>query len=278
MMNDASKSDPRAAIAVDIVRWESGESHGASDRLATEEPMEVRVNGASLYVTMRTPGDDFALAAGFLFGVGILSDLEDLDGIEEIPDKTDPTVRNIIAVTLDREWAPDRDRQRNFTGTSACGLCGKSSVDQVRCLASPIPHEGPFVSPALLSGLGETMRLAQHVFKHTGGLHAAALFDQSGGIVALKEDVGRHNAVDKLIGEELLANRIPLPDRIMMVSGRAGFEIVQKAAVARIPILCSISAPSSLAVHLAVSLNMTLIGFLRGDKMNVYAGSRRVQS
>ncbi|HZO89988.1 MAG TPA: formate dehydrogenase accessory sulfurtransferase FdhD [Chthonomonadaceae bacterium] len=266
---------------VPITRWEGDTARESVDSVVVEEPLEIRINGESLTVTMRTPGDDFALAAGLLFTEGIIRSADDIGGMAYCTDPDNPHLQNIVNVYLAGDWRPDQERgrwQRSFMATSSCGLCGKASIEAVRCFAPPIAASDFRVSVGVVRCLSERMRAAQRVFARTGGLHAAGLFDQEGALLVLREDVGRHNAVDKLLGAELLAERIPLSERILMVSGRTSFEIMQKAAVAGAPVVCAVSAPSSLAVQLARELNMTLIGFLRGDTMNVYAGAERVYS
>lgn len=264
---------------IDIIRWEGDAARTSRDTLAVEEPLEIMVNGESLTVTMRTPGDDFALAAGFLFAEGIVQDRWDIQTMGYAAGSADPEWQNIVNVQLktDRRQEQDPARwQRSFIGTSSCGICGKTSLEAVRCVALPLPAAEFLVPVGVIRGFSEKMRAAQRVFARTGGLHAAGLFDVQGNLLALAEDVGRHNAVDKLIGGEVMGGRIPLSERILMVSGRTSFEIMQKAAVARAPVVCAVSAPSSLAVQLARDLNMTLIGFLRGDTMNVYANAERI--
>ncbi len=264
---------------VTITRWQGDTARESRDTVAAEEPLEIRINGESLAVTMRTPGDDFALAAGFLLAEGIVQTADEIGAMAYCADPENPDLQNIVNVYLASDWNPDVETtrwKRNFTANSSCGLCGKASIEAVRCLAPPLPDSDFRVSVGIIHTLNERLRAAQRVFAQTGGLHAAGLFDGQGTLLALREDVGRHNAVDKLIGAELLAERVPLAERLLMVSGRTSFEIMQKAAVARVPIVCAVSAPSSLAVQLASDLRMTLIGFLRGDTMNVYAGAERV--
>lgn len=262
---------------VTITRWQGDDSRRSFDQVAVEEPLEIRINGESLSVTMRTPGDDFALAAGFLHAEGIIHSGEEIGSMAYCSDPENPELQNIVNVFLDAGWqSEDRRWKRNFTATSSCGLCGKASIESVRLHAAPLDSRCFQVPAAVIRSLPDRLRAAQRTFEKTGGLHAAGLFDGEGALLSVREDVGRHNAVDKLIGAELLADRVPLGERIMMVSGRTSFEIVQKAAVARVPVLCAVSAPSSLAVQLARDLNMTLIGFLRGENMNVYVGEDRV--
>jgi FdhD protein len=270
----------RKVARAPITVVEDGHVTRRRDRLATEEPLEIRAAGpgqepTSVAVTMRTPGDDWELAAGFLFTEGLLSSREEIDSIRycdlEVPAEQQ---YNVVTVSLRRPFDAEALR-RNFYVTSSCGVCGKASIDEIEVRCEPLPP-GPVLAPEVASGLPETLRGAQPIFDETGGLHAAGLFDAEGGLVALREDVGRHNAMDKLIGHELLEGRLPAADRIVLVSGRASFELVQKAGVAGIPILCAVSAPSTLAVSAAKRLGMTLIGFVRGGRFNIYAHPERV--
>jgi FdhD protein len=255
-----------------------------SDRVATEEPMEIRLLAGdeqrAIAVTMRTPGTDFELAAGFLFGEGIVSSKEDIAAISYCVDRdVDESQRfNIVNVRLSGESLPDLRRlERNFFTSSACGVCGKESLDALELRgASPAP-DGLTVESDLIKELPDKLRSAQGLFETTGGLHAAGVFDASGALVAAREDVGRHNAVDKVVGHVLLEGALPLDRQVLMVSGRTSYEIMQKALAAGISIVCGVSAPSSLAVDLAKRFNMTLIGFLRGERFNIYAGSDRVR-
>jgi FdhD protein len=250
------------------------------DRLATEEPMEIRVSGpgqeaASVAVTMRTPGGDFELAAGFLFTEGLVSGRDEVAGVsycEDLPD--DEQLFNVVTVRLNRPWDADAAK-RNFYATSSCGICGKASLDEVEVHCSPVAA-GPRVSADVVRSLPDKLREGQRVFDQTGGLHAAGLFDAEGVLVSLREDVGRHNAVDKLVGEALLADALPLTDRVLQVSGRISFEIVQKAAMGGISIISAISAPSSLAVEAAERLGVTVLGFVRDDRFNIYSNPQRL--
>jgi FdhD protein len=252
------------------------------DTLATEEPMEIRIAAGperrTLAVTMRTPGSDFELAAGFLSGEGVLGPA----GIEQIAYCTDLDVDaeqryNIVTVTLDAPALPELPGlDRHFTTTSACGVCGKESLEALRIRGCEPLTGGPSLSAETVYALPGRLRDAQGLFESTGGLHAAALFDADGTLDSVREDVGRHNAVDKLIGRALLDGRLPLADRILMVSGRTSFEIVQKALAAGIRVVCAVSAPSSLAVDLAESFGITLIGFLRDRRFNIYTHPTRI--
>ena len=251
------------------------------DRLVAEEPMEIRAAGPdqapmSVAVTMRTPGSDMELAAGFLFTEGLIESRDEIAtmrycGLEEPEEQR----FNIVTVELRRAFDPGV-LQRNFYATASCGICGKASIDQVEIASKPL-GSGPLVSGAILERLPDELRQSQEVFDATGGLHAAGLFDAGGDLLAVREDVGRHNALDKLIGHLLLDDRVPASDRIALVSGRASFELVQKAAMAGIPILCAVSAPSTLAVDAARRLGMTLVGFLRGTRFNVYTHPERLE-
>lgn len=242
------------------------------DRMAAEEPLEIRLGSSAITVTMRTPGHDRELAAGFLYSEGIIHASRDIaDTIEPGRDR-----RNVLCVKLRRGVRFDRDRlRRDFYATSSCGICGKTTLEAIQVKANSISSAFT-VSLATLYSLPARLRDEQEIFAETGGLHAAAIFDGVGNLVYLREDVGRHNAVDKVVGAALLDDRIPLDRHILMVSGRASFEIMQKALVARIPVVAAVSAPSSLAVALARKFKMTLVGFLRDQRCNVYAGKQRV--
>ncbi len=262
---------------------EDGRVRRRPDTLATEEPMEIRLLSGdtrqTVAVTMRTPGADFELAAGFLYGEGIVSSADDIRRISYCVD-TDLDAEqqyNIVNVELRGGRTYDlKPLERHFYTTSACGVCGKASLEQLELRGCPVIPPGPEVAAETIYALPEKLRDAQGLFDVTGGLHAAALFDAQGDLVALKEDVGRHNATDKLIGWALLEGRLPLSDHIVMVSGRSSFEILQKCLMAGVPIVCAISAPSSLAVDVARQFGMTLVGFLRGNRFNVYSGHERI--
>jgi FdhD protein len=246
-------------------------AEGRADLLAVEEPLEIRVAGAPLAVTMRTPGDDIDLAAGFLAGEGVVAGPADIATITLCD-------ANVAEVMLADGVEPPSDMlRRNFLTTSACGVCGKDSIDAIRVRAAyDVSADAVRVEPATLASLPGRLRQAQRVFARTGGLHAAGLFRADGTLLALREDVGRHNAVDKVVGWALRAGRLPLAGCVLLVSGRASFELTQKALLAGIPVLAAVSAPSSLAVELAEESGMTLIGFLRGDSMNAYTGAHRL--
>jgi FdhD protein len=279
---DKLRRGSKTRVRVRVV--EDGRARVRPDSLATEEPMEMRlVSGGARHtvaVTMRTPGADFELAAGFLYGEGIISSPDDIQKISYCVDAdVDAEQRyNIVNVELRGGRAYDpRSLERHFYTTSACGVCGKASLEQLELRGCPVIPPGPEVAPEVIYSLPEKLREAQGLFEVTGGLHAAALFDAEGELVALREDVGRHNATDKLVGWALLERRLPLGDHIVMVSGRSSFEILQKCLAAGVPIVCAISAPSSLAVDVARRFNMTLVGFLRGNRFNVYSAPERVR-
>jgi FdhD protein len=264
-----------------VVRIRDGSVSTRPDTLVAEEPLEIRLGGRPLAITMRTPGDDFALAAGFLVSEGVLGRAEELASIVYCAGATPDGANtyNVVDVRLaPGVRVPDISLERNVYTTSSCGLCGKASLDAVRTTARwPIADTPQLrIGPALLAALPDRLRAAQRVFDRTGGLHAAGLFSPEGELLDLKEDVGRHNAVDKLIGRALTSGALPLSRSILLVSGRASFELAQKAVMAGIPVLAAVSAPSSLAVDLAVEAGLTLVGFLRGGSMNVYAGERRL--
>ncbi|TGB15850.1 formate dehydrogenase accessory sulfurtransferase FdhD [Streptomyces sp. MZ04] len=264
-----------------VLRIRDGVSSHRPDTLAVEEPMEIRVGGRALTVTMRTPGDDFDLAAGFLVSEGVLHAADEVAGIRYCAGATADggNTYNVVDVALaPGVAAPDASLERNFSTTSSCGLCGKASLDAVRTSAAWSVADDPLrIGPQELTALPDQLRAAQRVFERTGGLHAAGLFTADGDMLCLREDVGRHNAVDKVIGHALRSGLLPLRETVLMVSGRASFELVQKALMAGIPMLAAVSAPSSLAVDLAADNGLTLVGFLRGASMNVYAGAERME-
>ncbi|MYY80272.1 MULTISPECIES: formate dehydrogenase accessory sulfurtransferase FdhD [unclassified Streptomyces] len=264
-----------------VIRIRDGHVSERPDTLVAEEPLEIRLNGKPLAITMRTPGDDFALAAGFLVSEGVLGAADELQSIVYCAGATaDGTnTYNVVDVkTAPGVVLPDITLERNVYTTSSCGLCGKASLDAVRTTARfPIADTPPVrVGTEVLASLPDRLRTAQRVFDRTGGLHGAALFSEEGDLLDIREDVGRHNAVDKLIGRALQNGHLPLSRVILLVSGRASFELAQKAVMAGVPVLAAVSAPSSLAVDLAAETGLTLIGFLRGSTMNVYAGDQRV--
>ena len=268
-----------------------------ADFLAAEEPLGIRIGGEALTLTMRTPGDDIDLAAGFLVSEGVVSSPEDIAGIMicsgERCDHADHSaadhgaadhgpsdhggVGNIADVTLRPGLALRPELRRNFMTTSACGVCGKASIAELAATTDlDLSADRARITPAVLAGLPDVLRAAQRVFDRTGGLHAAGLFTAAGDLLAVREDVGRHNAVDKIVGWALRTGRLPLSGCVLLVSGRASFELVQKAVLAGIPVLAAVSAPSSLAADLAQEAGLTLVGFLRGGSMNVYTGSERI--
>jgi FdhD protein len=263
-----------------VVAVRGSEIEVRGDTVVGEEPMEIRAAGpgqetVAVAVTMRTPGHEAELAVGFLRTEGLISGGADVRNVEF----GDPGALNrpddTVIVRLTKAFDASAIAERHFAATASCGICGKASLDEIAVRAAEIPP-GPVVARTVLLGLPDALRAAQAVFEKTGGLHAAGLFAPDGTLVAIREDVGRHNALDKLVGSQILAGRGPLNDRILMVSGRVSFEIVQKAAVAGIPILCAVSAPSDLAVEAATRLGVTLVGFLRGDGFNLYANDGRI--
>jgi FdhD protein len=263
----------RPTERVEIVRVRGDRSDVAGDTLAAEEPLEIRLGDDPVAVTMRTPGNDTELAVGFLLGEGIVRPA-DIAAAREC--RSEGGDGGVVHVSLRAGAAASGGWQRAFYATSSCGICGKASIEAVRLAAEPV-GEGPAVSAEALRELPDSLRAGQRVFDRTGGLHAAGLFAPDGRLEVLREDVGRHNAVDKAVGRAAMDGRLPLARSILMVSGRASFEIVQKALMAGIPIVAAVSAPSSLAVRLARESNMTLVGFLRAGGFNVYAGSERVR-
>jgi FdhD protein len=258
---------------VSVLKIDDNQSGRAGDEVVVEEPLEMRVNGESVSVTMRTPGDDFDLAVGFLWTEGIIHSRNEIGTIAYCPDEEHPELRNIVNVVL-VDASRKLELSRRLWSNSSCGLCGKATLDSIHKVCAPI--SSPIVvSRDLLYSLPSRLRQAQANFERTGGIHAVGLFDSEGSLLVLREDIGRHNAVDKVLGAALVGD-IALSQTIMMVSGRLGFEIAQKALVAGIPLVASISAPSSLAVELANDFNMTTVGFLRGRSMNVYSHPERI--
>ena len=258
---------PASTTRARVVSFEDGASSTVRDRLATEEPMEIRVEepGAeqrTIAVTMRTPGNDFELAVGFLFTEGLIAGADEVRTVRYCAVPREEQHYNVVSVAVTRALDPV-GAERNFYATSSCGVCGKASLDAIEVQCAPVA-DGPVVPAEVLTALPDRLRAAQEVF------------DREGSLLELREDVGRHNAVDKLVGAELLAGRLPLSDRILLVSGRSSFEIIQKAATAGIPIVCAVSAPSSLAVDAARRFGITLVGFLRGTRFNVYTRPERI--
>ncbi|MFD8146710.1 formate dehydrogenase accessory sulfurtransferase FdhD [Streptomyces sp. NPDC059708] len=264
-----------------VIRVRGGAAGVRPDTLVAEEPLEIRLNGKPLAITMRTPGDDFALAVGFLVSEGVVARASDVRAVTycEGAAEDGSNTYNVVNVQLAAGVpVPDITLERNVYTTSSCGLCGKASLDAVRT-ATRFPGlaaDPVRVPAALLSLLPDRLRAAQKVFDSTGGLHAAGLFSAEGELLDLREDVGRHNAVDKIVGRALQDGRLPLGGAVLLVSGRASFELAQKAVMAGIPVLAAVSAPSSLAVDLARESGLTLVGFLRGPDMNIYAGEERI--
>jgi FdhD protein len=268
---------PRSLDLTQVSEWDDGKVRRKEDYLAAEEPLEIRVGKEPLSVTMRTPGHDLELAAGFLFTEGLVQQRAQILNLLSGPEKGEKNPGNVVRAELAPESAPDFEKmRRHFFAASSCGICGKASIDAVRSRTLQPPNPDFRLDPEVLVGLPDALRASQAVFGRTGGLHAAALFDASGELLVLREDIGRHNAVDKVIGWALLEGRVPLGNIVLLVSGRGGFEIVQKAIVAGLPVVASVSAPSSLAVQLARELRLTLIGFLRERRFVVYAGDERV--
>jgi FdhD protein len=261
----------RSILTVPVRKIEGDSSASFQDLLAVEDPLEIRLGEKTISITMRTPGHDPELAAGFLFTEGILEGTQQIREIQHS--------KNSITVQLNPDVEVDFERlQRNFYTTSSCGVCGKASIEALRMQGCPVlPRSSAAIQAAVIHRLPQAQRDEQAVFARTGGLHAAALFDFQGNLILLREDVGRHNAVDKLIGAEMLAGRTPLADKLLLVSGRASFELTQKALMAGIPILAAVGAPSSLAVETAQRFNMTLLGFVRDSRFNIYSGASRIQ-
>lgn len=284
--DEGRRRRPGARVRLRVRRVEGGRAVDGEDVVVTEEPLEIRValDGAvrPLAVTMRTPGSDFELVAGFLFTEGVVAAAEEIRRMRYCVDRgSEPQDYNAVTVDLAPAARPAvaarlATRERHFVTTSACGVCGAATFDPWRRAAPAPVGPGPRVSPDVLHALPERLLEAQGVFRATGGLHAAALFDEAGELVAVREDVGRHNALDKLIGWALLSGRLPLHPGIVVVSGRASYELVHKAAAAGAPIVCAVSAPSSLAVRTARAHGVTLVGFLRAGRFNVYAGAERI--
>jgi FdhD protein len=277
----------KITVAAPVVSGGAGNGAGVSERadlLAAEEPLGIRIGGQAVSLTMRTPGDDIDLAAGFLVSEGFVDSAADIasiricDGVQCGHDHADDDeIGNIADIVLRPGLAIRPELRRNFLTTSACGVCGKTSIDELRVTGKfDLFADQVEVSATMLAGLPDALRKAQRVFEATGGLHAAGLFTSAGELLAIREDVGRHNAVDKVVGWALRSGRLPLSGCILLVSGRASFELVQKAVLAGIPVLAAVSAPSSLAAELAAGAGLTLVGFLRGSSMNVYAGAGRV--
>ncbi len=286
-MSARTPNDNGSIRHFDIKRVGGGEPGSLTDAVATEEPLEIRLaytrpDGKraqkSISVTMRTPGNDDELAAGFLFTEGIVRRRADLDSIAPCGPPAPNGLINVVRVELGKDVAVDLKRlERHFYTSSSCGVCGKSSLDAVAVQGHYEPREATMtIAGDTLVGLPESLLRQQAVFEQTGGLHASGLFDSAGEILAVREDVGRHNALDKLIGQALLRDDLPLSEFGIVVSGRASFELMQKAMMAGVPILAAVGPPSSLAIELAEEFGMTLVGFLKADRFNIYAGPQRV--
>jgi FdhD protein len=262
---------------VKVVRFAGASAGAALDRVAHEEPLEIQLGATALAVLMRTPGHDLELVTGFLATERVVDSLADVESVRHCSEARDPAAEdNVVRVTLRPGLRPDLERlRRNLFASSSCGVCGKATLENALATAPPLDDPTRVAAPVLLA-LPERLRSAQHVFDETGGLHAAALFDASGRLLAAREDVGRHNAVDKVVGWAAREGRLPLAGCVLMVSGRASFEIVQKALAARVPVVAAVSAPSSLAVSLAEASGIALVGFLRGRGFNVYGARERV--
>ncbi len=277
-----SPLDPERVMQVNVTHWQSDEQHLRDDQLTVEEPFELRIQHRSLAVIMRTPGHDRELAMGFLFTEGIIASPDDVLTLEEDFDADNLPLANVLNIALRNEHQQEAMQaqpvafERHFAVSASCGLCGKNSIADLMTTTPPLEPDTLRFSSAVLYELAARLRTEQAVFQHTGGLHAAGIFDEQGKLLLLREDIGRHNAVDKLIGHSLLHGTYPYHDRILLVSGRTSFEILQKALLARIPCVAAISAPSSLAVELAEQSGITLIGFLRNHSMNVYTHPQRI--
>ena len=269
-----------------VRRFEAMESTIRDDFVATEEPLELRIhwqehgrlNRKSVAVTMRTPGNDFELAAGFLYSEAVIESLDEVADISYCLDADVEQSQNVVSVTLRPGVSFDLSRiERNFYTNSSCGVCGKATLEALEIQGCAALPDGFVLRTELIPELPGVLRASQRLFDSTGGLHAAGLFDRDGNLLGISEDVGRHNALDKLIGAKLLENDLPLDERILLLSGRCSFELVQKALRAKIPVVASVGAPSSLAIEVAERFGMTLAGFVRGDGFNVYCGATRVE-
>ena len=269
----------RSILTVPVQKVDGESSQPFQDLLAIEEPLEISIGEKPVSVTMRTPGHDFELAVGFLFTEGILQGADQIASVGRSAGNVNPRqTANSVNVALTPGVEVDFDRlRRNFYTTSSCGVCGKASIAAIEAQGCPVlPRNSLTVESSVIHRLPDALRREQATFDRTGGLHAAGLFDSVGNLLALREDIGRHNAVDKLIGAEVLDSRTPLFNRLLLVSGRASFELVQKALMAGIPILAAVGAPSSLAVETAQRFNMTLLGFVRDGRFNIYSGASRI--
>jgi FdhD protein len=268
------RAPERSVELTQVTEWEDGSVRSVQDSLAAEEPLEIRIGSNPLTVTMRTPGHDLELTAGFLLTEGIIESPDQIASLRAATPENG-TKSNVVEVELKDTSFEAGDLQRNFFAASSCGICGKASIEAIRLRGLQQPDRDFRIDPEILCKLPEALAAEQAVFSRTGGLHAAALFDGDGQLLALREDIGRHNAVDKIVGWALQQQKLPLSRHVMLVSGRGGFEIVQKALAAGIPVLASVSAPSSLAVKLARELGLTLVGFLRGRRFVIYSSPFR---
>jgi len=270
-------SQPRDIDVTQVHEWNDGRLRSFQDYLVGEEPLQISVGKYALTVTMRTPGHDIELAAGFFFTEGLIQRREQIISIDYATDCKATERGNIIQIELASDVALDLEStQRNFFSSSSCGICGKASIESVRARGVRPPNPTFRLDPEILCRIPDALRSAQQIFGRTGGLHAAGLFDASGKLLAEREDIGRHNAVDKIVGWALRENCLPLSDSVLLVSGRGGFEIIQKAAMAGVPVIASVSACSSLAVQFARELGITLVGFLRDRRFVVYSGGERL--
>ncbi|HMQ70221.1 MAG TPA: formate dehydrogenase accessory sulfurtransferase FdhD [Ignavibacteria bacterium] len=280
-MNTDSSSEMLSSVKIEIKKFNGSDSEIFNDTVAVEEPLEIRLEYGkagskvikTVSITMRTPGSDEDLAAGFLFTEGIIQKREQVSGIKLLPYE----VNKIKVILKDNEIPRLKNSERNFYTTSSCGVCGKTSIDSIKTVSvfdNIKDHIN--IEPKVLYSLNEELKTRQKIFMSTGGLHASALFDLNGKFEMLREDVGRHNALDKLTGQAFMNNMLPLNDKILLLSGRASFELIQKAVMAGIRIVAAVGAPSSLAVKLAEEFGVTLIGFLKSDRFNVYSGANRL--
>jgi FdhD protein len=258
-----------------VVEWQDGQVRNIQDYLVAEEPLELRLDQVPLTVTMRTPGQDLELAAGFLLTEGLIERANQIAALQQNPPGATGPQDNVVQVRLKDTEVDPTQLQRNFFAASSCGICGKASIEAIRRRGLKRPSQDLRISPEVLCTLPEKLRSAQAIFGRTGGLHAAAIFAENGELLAIREDVGRHNAVDKVIGWALLDGKVPLTNSVLMVSGRGGFEIIQKGLAAGFPLIASVSAPSGLAVQLAREMGLTLVGFLRDRRFVLYAGESR---
>ncbi|HEY6464509.1 MAG TPA: formate dehydrogenase accessory sulfurtransferase FdhD [Candidatus Acidoferrales bacterium] len=272
-------SDRKSSVFLtQVIEWKDGRSHRVDDYLAAESPLEIRVNDRLYGITLRTPGNDADLAAGLLYSEGVIADRAQILSVaQKATQASDANSANLVSLSLAEDVVvPASNAERHFSAGSACGLCGKAAIDDLRARGVRHPERQTQFDAKVLCSLPDKLRMAQANFGRTGGLHAAALFSATGDLDVIREDIGRHNTVDKVVGWALQNDRLPLSGKTLLVSGRGGFEIVQKAIVAGVPVLASISAPSSLAVQLAREFGLTLVGFLRGERFIIYSGEDRL--